>query len=77
MRDSNLFALEQLPNPDTIGVLEEALDMAKRGELQTVMIVGSLKNGNTFRSHSIQDRLTVVGQLELAKNYLLSGFVCT
>ncbi len=64
---------ESTPVKTVVVALEEALVKAKAGELRNVVIVGDLTGNLTFISSGMDDRICLLGYLEMARwNVLIS-----
>ncbi len=64
---------ESTPVKTVVAALEEALGSAKSGELRNVVIVGDLTGYLTFTTSGMDDRIRLLGYLEMARwNVLIS-----
>lgn len=58
------------PDPDVIEALEEALALAKSGELRTVALVGELAGLRTFTTFTMQDMQRQIGAVSFLHHTL-------
>lgn len=61
------------PDPLTVEVLELALEMARAGDLRSVVVVGDCKGGIVYSNHSTRSLLALYGALAYAQTELTMG----
>lgn len=61
MTKAKLEVIAPQPDPDVVEILEEALEMAKRGELRSVMVTGEITGNHTYTHYATGDLLTAIG----------------
>lgn len=69
---TTLKTVNTQPDPDVVLYLEDALKLAKTGQLREVAIFGSLVGGTFYEAFSIEDQFALVGHLERLKFRILS-----
>lgn len=61
------------PNQDVIAALEDALDLARSGEMRSVVITGDLIGNEWYSNAKFLDGLVMLGHLDIAKQAVRSG----
>lgn len=67
---AEIHALKRAVDPDVIDILERALQQAKDGELNGVMVLKQDPGGVAYAVAGIKDRFTVLGWLSHAMHRL-------
>lgn len=60
-----------LPDPNVIAVAEEAMRLAKSGELRNIAVAGSCMGSEYYHNSVCDSRIELVGLLEAVKHGLL------
>ena len=63
MTKPNLTNVNALPDEEVVAALEDALDLARTGELRSVAIVGDLTGNRTFTNFATHDMMDLIAQL--------------
>jgi len=71
MTVEKLADVNKRPNPEVVEVLEQALELAKSGELRDVAIMGVLTENKIFTGNTQYDAPLLIGTLELIKYSML------
>ena len=62
------------PNEDVVAELEDALDLARKGEIRNVAIVSEMSFGDgTFTSWGLENNMVLLGLLERVKHRILAA----
>lgn len=61
------------PNQDVIAALEDALDLARSGEMRSVVITGDLIGNEWYSNAKFLDGLVMLGHLDIAKQAVRRG----
>ena len=61
-----------IQNEQLVQQLELTLELAKKGEVTSIVLVGSYDTGGSFYQFTLNDPLALIGQMELVKKKLLS-----
>lgn len=64
--------ISEQPDEDVVSALSDALDLARRGELRSVAIVGDLTGNMTFTDFSTNDSQKLIGMLAFLQ-FMLSA----
>jgi len=69
---SNLVEIPKSPNPSVIKLLEDALEMAKAGELISVAVVGAYSDGCTMEMFEARHRvMALLGALRVLEREIM------
>ena len=71
MSITKLEVAAEKPDQETIAVLEDALELAKRGELFDLVLCGRVGGGRIYSNFVNVDMLNSVGMLEFLKHRIM------
>lgn len=63
------------PRPEVVAALEKALEKARRGELRSVVISGSLVGNEFWTRAEFEDGRNLLGHLRLHENVVLTAMM--
>lgn len=67
-------SIPQREQKNLVRVVEEVLEMAKKGELTTVAISGNTSDGHVYTAWHGEDLVKMLGAIEFVKHDIVSGF---
>ncbi len=76
MSDNKIAELKPLssqPDQNVISALEDALEVARKGDMRDVAIFGTLTGNDMYRSASFNDAQALLGALSLIEDSIKRG----